>query len=222
MKWINGFDNSENTNIKLYDCDRKDKPVVKFNELLLSAQGGDIDSQYELGSNYLLGIEGVNKDVKQAEYWLTEAALHGSLISQAQLGALYIREKDDVNRGVACLQKAAEGGITEAEYNLGLYYESFDAELALYWYSKAAQKGDQDARKRMSNLGKKNKMLNKDYILYTVLAFMLGTLGVHDFYAGKTKSAVIHIILTLTILGIPFSSVWAMVQGYNSFTSKSV
>ena len=46
----------------------------------------------------------------------------------------------------------------------------------------------------------------KSRATYLVLAFCLGGLGVHNFYAGRVGSAVCQLILTCTLVGIIVSA----------------
>ena len=44
------------------------------------------------------------------------------------------------------------------------------------------------------------------------IAFFLGTLGVHRFYVGKTGSGIAMLLLTLSILGLLVTRVWALID----------
>lgn len=44
------------------------------------------------------------------------------------------------------------------------------------------------------------------------LAFLLGTLGVHRFYLGRTASAIVMLVLTLTFFGLIVTGIWALVD----------
>ncbi|MFK3889946.1 TM2 domain-containing protein [Sphingomonas sp. NPDC079357] len=44
------------------------------------------------------------------------------------------------------------------------------------------------------------------------LAFLLGTLGVHRFYLGRTASAIVMLVLTLTFFGLIITGIWALVD----------
>lgn len=51
----------------------------------------------------------------------------------------------------------------------------------------------------------------KSKLVAVILAFLLGGLGIHDFYLGYTKNGVIKIVLFICTVGI-VSSVWATVD----------
>lgn len=52
----------------------------------------------------------------------------------------------------------------------------------------------------------------KSLVVYLILCWLLGVVGAHRYYAGKTGSAVVMTILTLTILGMFITGIWALVD----------
>ena len=42
----------------------------------------------------------------------------------------------------------------------------------------------------------------KQWIVAVLLAFFLGTLGIHNFYLGYTTKGIIQLVLTITVIGI--------------------
>jgi TM2 domain-containing membrane protein YozV len=45
-----------------------------------------------------------------------------------------------------------------------------------------------------------------------VLAFVLGTLGIHRFYLGRTGSGVLMLVLSLTIVGLIVTGIWSLID----------
>lgn len=54
----------------------------------------------------------------------------------------------------------------------------------------------------------------KSRLAYILLAIFLGYLGIHNFYAGYTKTAIIQLVLSVVTIGIGafISSIWAIVE----------
>ena len=52
----------------------------------------------------------------------------------------------------------------------------------------------------------------KQWIIAVLLAFFLGTLGIHNFYLGYTTRGIIQLVLTLTFIGAIVSAVWAFIE----------
>ena len=50
--------------------------------------------------------------------------------------------------------------------------------------------------------------LTKSTVIYLVLLWLFGFFGAHRFYAGKTVSGVVMLILTCTIYGALITAVW--------------
>ena len=45
-----------------------------------------------------------------------------------------------------------------------------------------------------------------------VMAFVIGTLGIHRFYLGRTDSGIIMLVLSITVIGLVISAPWALID----------
>lgn len=53
---------------------------------------------------------------------------------------------------------------------------------------------------------------DRNKIVAALLAFFLGTLGIHRFYLGRTGSAVLMLVLSITLLGLIITGPWALID----------
>jgi TM2 domain-containing membrane protein YozV len=44
------------------------------------------------------------------------------------------------------------------------------------------------------------------------LAFVIGTLGIHRFYLGRTGSGIVMLVLSITVIGLVVSAPWALID----------
>lgn len=54
----------------------------------------------------------------------------------------------------------------------------------------------------------------KDSILAFLLAFFLGLFGAHHFYLGRTRSGIIMLCLTLSVVGLIVSFPWKIINWF--------
>ena len=56
----------------------------------------------------------------------------------------------------------------------------------------------------------------KSKVVAGILGILLGSLGIHNFYLGKTKIALIQLLVSVLSFGIPcyvFMAIWGLVEG---------
>ena len=127
-----------------------------------SANQGQPAAQYRLAKLYEAGI-GVKADPDMARQLTERAARAGNRIAMHDLGLYYADGLGGVDRDIetalSWFEKAAERGVVDSQYNLGVLFESSpevprDALASFVWYSIAASQGDQVAASRKPILEK--------------------------------------------------------------------
>lgn len=61
----------------------------------------------------------------------------------------------------------------------------------------------------------------KSMVVYLILCWFLGIFGAHRYYAGKIGSAITMTILTITIIGLFVTGIWALVDLIIGFCNLS-
>jgi TPR repeat protein len=93
--------------------------------LRAAAEGGDAESQFQVGRLYSSG-DGVSQDYVEAMRWYRKAADQGHVKAEFAVGCLYHLGKgvgrDDVE-SARWVRKAAEAGLPAAQYVLGTDYD---------------------------------------------------------------------------------------------------
>ena len=52
----------------------------------------------------------------------------------------------------------------------------------------------------------------KQWIVALLLAFFLGPLGIHNFYLGYTTKGIIQLVISLTVVGLFVTGIWALID----------
>ena len=131
-----------------------------FEQLLLSAEHGDVVAQNKLGFMYEYG-QGVLKSDIQAAIWYRKAAEQGLAVSQYNLGLMYEYGqgvlKSDIQAAI-WYRKGAEQGDVKCQYHLGFMYHhgqgvSKNKTEAAAWYQKAAEQGHTESLNELNSIG---------------------------------------------------------------------
>jgi len=137
-------------------------------ELLVAAPGGNVEAQYKLGMDYLLGT-GIERDNFEAAHWFQRAAGKGNHDSESALGTMYLKLRDYTN-AVQWFSRAAAGGQADAEFNMGAFYHfgagvAKDDEKAFEWVQKAALQGQPQAQSTLGGFYMAGTGTKQDYVL---------------------------------------------------------
>ncbi len=125
-----------------------------------SANQNQPAAQYRLAKLYETG-QGVTADPDMARQLTERAARNGNRIAMHDL-ALYYAEgrggvKTNITTAASWFEKAAERGVVDSQFNLGVLFESGQGVPrnvidAYVWYSIASNQGDQFAKERQTIL----------------------------------------------------------------------
>ena len=119
-----------------------------FKYFTLSAQKNVSDGQCNLGKRYMNG-EGVERNYKEAWYWLNQARANGSIVAYSHLGYMYEMGygcEQDYKKAFDLYYDGAMLGDSYDQDKLGWYYEHAlgvdkDLKQAVKWYTKSAEQG---------------------------------------------------------------------------------
>jgi len=144
----------------------------EMQQLILAAQGGDVQAQYKVGKIFETGSNGVEKDYSEALLWYGMAAEQNLPQAQYNLGLLYAKGLGTEKRPAVAFEKikqAAEQGLAEAQFALGFMYsggigvEKNEA-AAVEWYTKAATQGLAKAQNNLAAMYLKGVGVKQDTV----------------------------------------------------------
>jgi hypothetical protein len=144
----------------------------KYRTILYSADVGNADAQYILGTWFMEGQE-VGQDTKKAIEWLQRSAEQGHARAQYNLGAIYYDEEDNYFDSALAFKwyyKSAIQGFVDAQLGLATLYFEGDGVLqnlqeAVNWFQKAAAQGDSTAQFLLGKLYAEGYGVPKNYTI---------------------------------------------------------
>lgn len=134
-----------------------------------AAEQGDFEAQRLYGACYYDG-RGVSRDYSEAVRWFRKSADQGDAESQYFMGACYLcgtGVEKDYDKTMEWFMKAAENDYVAAFDGIGVCYElgygiEQDYEEAAAFYRIAADKGDEDAKKHLSDIQQKIREIEEE------------------------------------------------------------
>lgn len=130
------------------------------------AESGDSEAQYWLGTIYEHGRL-LPADKEKSNYWYQKSASQG--YARAEFVLCYQRAAPDTLDNERCMWRAAEAGVPEAQFWLGVAFEQdlwfgvTDRAEALKWYRKAAEGGNPDAENELGRHYEEGDSVEQDY-----------------------------------------------------------
>ena len=151
--------------VAAYNAGRFAEAAESFSQ---AAGRGHAESQYILSTMYDAG-KGVPRDDAQAARWERMAAELGHVYAQANL-SFRCYSAGDLDGAFEWCQRAADGELAWAQYNLGLMYQKGEgvgrsAAEAAHWYGLAASRGFAEAQQRLGDLYYLGQGVPRNYTL---------------------------------------------------------
>jgi localization factor PodJL len=156
-------------------------PGGPASDLLVRAQTGDPEAQFDLAAQYAEDSGGAGK-LALAAQWYERAAQQGHAVAEYRLASLYEKGRGvakDIERAKDLYQRAAEKGNIRGMHNLGvLAAEGSDGKpnytSAALWFSRAAEYGVKDSQYNFAVLLARGLGVTKDlvrsYIWFAIVA----------------------------------------------------
>lgn len=118
-------------------------------------------AQYKMGVFHEEGRGGLDRDIVKALEWYKKAALQKNPDGLFRVGMAFKNgegnEPVNYDKMIRCFTEAAQGGLAEAQYQLGYCYENgigvpLSIIRARHWYGRAAKQDHRDAARRFQAL----------------------------------------------------------------------
>lgn len=166
--------------------------MENLNSIIEAANNGDAVSQYKLARAYESG-DGVDKNLNTARKWYQQSANSGYKNAEVKLRLLSTQVSD--------VFEPDENTVVKQAYQA-------PSVPAVIQPSTAENGSNPSFNTHVPPVA----VQQKSKVVAALLAWLLGSFGVHDFYLGYKKNGIIKIILTVTVIGSVVSVVWSLVD----------
>ncbi len=162
---IAGGNKDAEQNLKAMNADSYDNlSMLTPDKLLPLAKSGDSHAQFFLAGCYYIG-KGTGKDLRQAFFWMREAAKSGDANAQSNLASMYRNgegTEPDITKAMMWLNKAVDNNNTDAILNLAMCYflgdgVNQDSERGMQLLVKSAALGHAGAQQMLEQISNMNK-----------------------------------------------------------------
>ncbi len=183
-----------------------------MDELMKLAIEGDMLAQEKVGTAYMKGTNGLEKNLNEALKYFELAANNGSAMANYQLGKAYEKGNGvnlDIEKAKEYYKKSADNGYINAVNTLK-QLENKSQETATV--SETVKYQAPNTPKFETNKINEKKYSPKSKVVAILLALVLGAFGVHNWYLGNRKKALIQTIIGITGIGLYVSWIWAILE----------
>jgi hypothetical protein len=155
---------------------RAENYLAAYEEWIILAEKGHIESQFNIGALYESGL-GVPKSMTTAATWYAHATAQGHASAQFNLGIMYLEGRGvlrDEAHAADLLRKAADQEHGKAQYNLAVLYQfgrgvPRDPQLAHSWFERARKNGvekqlEQSISPERVNARSESKIMDADVV----------------------------------------------------------
>jgi hypothetical protein len=139
-----------------------------WQSLFSEADGGSAEAQYWLGRIYAQGSL-LPRDLEKSVHWYNISAEQG--YAPAQYAVCLMRVNGDALERERCMWRAAEDGVPEAQFWIGVAYAQRlwfgidDKQEAFKWFSRAAESGYVDAEDELGRCYENGDGVKQNYVL---------------------------------------------------------
>ena len=177
-------------------------------------------AQEKVGTAYMKGTNGTEKNLFEALKYFELAANNGSAMANYQMGKAYEKGNGvncDIEKAKKYYKKSADMGYINAVNTLKQLDNKEQSTAQSETISNTAKYQAPEVAKSQTYKINEKTYSSKTKVVAITLAIILGGLGVHNWYLGKKKIALIQTLIGITGVGLYISWAWAIIE---IFTGK--